>query len=281
MVRRPTRLTLFRHRKGLQFYSELFELTSKLLANTRKFVSARTVDRDALIAKLETERRYSAAQAQSPPPKPPLPPPPGPASRLPTSQAPVQNIESSFASMKIGATSPAQPPQAQQSQWHALGSYNSQPQPSRRPVSMQLPAPPAPPPNQYQAQNRDPYDSIGILDSQKIPASSPYVNGSSSQHQRSASAFPPRPPPPPEQPRHSYSSSGQYGFPPPPQQPFAQQYQPPTQQLYGAPPPLPAQYPPRRNSQYTVVPPPPPPPGQPNQGGNWPGFWQGHQPPTG
>src|SRR6266576_1776985 len=56
---------LFCDRKGLQFYSELFELTSKLLANTRKFVSARTVDRDALIAKLETERRYSTAQVQS------------------------------------------------------------------------------------------------------------------------------------------------------------------------------------------------------------------------
>jgi tyrosine-protein phosphatase non-receptor type 23 len=271
----------FCHRKGLQFYSELFELTSKLLANTRKFVSARTVDRDALIAKLETERRYSTAQAQSPPPKPPLPPPPSPATRLPTSQTPVQSLESSFATMKIGTTSATQPPQGQQPQWlppppKPVTSYNPQPQ---RSASIHLPAPPVPPPNQYQSQSRDPYASIGFLDSQKIPTSS-YTNGSSSQHQRSVSAFPPPPPPPPEQPRHSYSASGQYGLPPPPpqlQQPYAQQYQPPPQPPYGAPPPT--QYLPQRSSQYTN--PPAPAPGQPNQGGNWPGFWQNPQPHTG
>ncbi|KAK2460854.1 hypothetical protein APHAL10511_007324 [Amanita phalloides] len=251
---------------GLQFYNELFELTSKLLATTRKFVSARTVDREALVAKLETEKRYSAAHAQSPPPKPPLPPPP---TRSPTS--PAQSLESSFASMKIGTTPPARPSQTQQSQWQTLppppkpSGYSSFPQQPQRPVSMQLPARPPPP-----AQNRDPYGSLSMLESQPVASPSPYTNGSTSQHQR----FPPPPlPPPPEQPRHSYSSSGQFSGlppPPPPLQPYAQPY-PPSQY------PAPAQQQQQQQPYGASRPPAPyPPAAPPGQGGHWQGSWESY-----
>ncbi|KAF8635718.1 hypothetical protein AX15_000336 [Amanita polypyramis BW_CC] len=272
--------------KGLQFYSELFELTSKLLANSRKFVSARTVDREALVAKLETEKRYSAAQAPSALPKPPLPPPPGPPPRPPGSSTSTQGIESSFVSMKIGTTSPTGPPQTQMqpSQWRGplppppkpSGNYNPPFQQPQRSTSVHLPVPP---PEQYPSQSRDPYAGLGMLDSQTHLPSNSYTNGSTNQHPRPTSAFSR----PPLAVSHSHNNSGQFSsLPPPPplpQQPYAPQYQQtryhPQQPPYGAPPPL-TQYPPQQqqHSQHAAL---PPPPGQPSQGGNWQSSWQNYQ----
>jgi hypothetical protein len=73
-----TAITLSLYRKGLQFYAELTELATKLRASVRSFVAERTTEREALVAKLETEKRLTASTT-SPPPlaaKPPIPPPP-------------------------------------------------------------------------------------------------------------------------------------------------------------------------------------------------------------
>ncbi|KAM6501210.1 BRO1 domain containing protein [Amanita muscaria] len=274
--------------KGLQFYSELFDLTSKLLANTRKFVSARVVDRDALIAKLETEKRYSTAQTQPPPPKPPLPPPPvrAPPSVSPGASAPT--FESSFASMSIGTPSSGRQAQPQQPQWSyppPPKPYNPPSQQPQRSASIPLPPPPVPPSSQYQSANHDPYGSLGMLGSQTFstPPSTATTTPPTtiSQHQRpSSSAFPP-PPPLVDQQRHSSRNSGQFfGFPPPPPPPpqpqtqsqqYNQQYatpQYPQQQPYSASP-LPLQQQP---------PPPQAPPAQPGTPSAWQNYYQNYQP---
>src|SRR5258708_6358517 len=77
-------ITLLLCSKGLQFYGELTELATKLRASVRSFVTERTTEREALVAKLETEKKLSASITSPPrlaaqPPSlqpPPLPPPP-------------------------------------------------------------------------------------------------------------------------------------------------------------------------------------------------------------
>lgn len=273
--------------KGLQFYSELFDLTSKLLANTRKFVSARTVDRDALIAKLETEKRYSTAQTQPLPPKPPLPPPPvrAPPSVSPGASAPT--LESSFASMSIGAPSSGRQAQPQQPQWSyppPPKPYNPPSQQPQRSGSIPLPPPPVPPSSQYQSANHDPYGSLGMLGSQTFSTPSTAATTPPTtipQHQRtSSSAFPP-PPPLVDQQRHSSRNSGQFfGFPPPPPPPPQPQSQPqPYNQQYSTP-----QYPQQQPYSASPLPlqqqPPPPqvPPAQPGTPSAWQNYYQNYQP---
>ncbi|KAF8624736.1 hypothetical protein AX17_007067 [Amanita inopinata Kibby_2008] len=283
--------------KGLQFYSELFELTSKLHANARKFVSARVVDREALVAKLEMEKRYSAARVQSPPAKPPPPPRPPPAlpsSPSPTSSTSASKLESYFASMNIKGTSP--PRQPQQPQWqsnlppppkpYGNGSgYNATSHHPQRSASISLPPPPPPAPTQSQTQAHDPYGSLGMLNSQMFssPGTS-NTNSSASGHYQPPSAFPPQPPV--VQQPNTYATGQYAGLPPPPPQQYTQQYQLPSQyqnipyqqqqQSYGVPSAPPTQYPSQQQSQIPSQYGSPPPPSQPVQGSG-PGYnWQGY-----
>ena len=68
------------YRKGLQFYTDLTELTVELGSLTDSFVSERTSEREALVGRLEAEKRLSAVEttslrpplaAKRPPPRPP------------------------------------------------------------------------------------------------------------------------------------------------------------------------------------------------------------------
>lgn len=280
--------------KGLQFYNELTELTTGLRRNAKSFVSERTMEREALAAQAEAERRKSQAAATSPPPlaeKPRLPPPPP----RPQSSSFASGIDSSFAAMNLngrrnGPTSPPPPP-ATQSSWPSAPAPPSQ-QYSTPPPSQQYPSPPVS--QQYSSP----------------PASQQYPPPSTSQQFPSPPPQPPRAPYPPQSqpsyqpsapPADPYSSLVMFGnsgsgspfaqapsaptppphLPPPPQgNPLGQQhprysqpqqpaYSQPQQQTYAQPQQRQAPYPPPSQPMYNTTyaplqstspfPPPPPP----------------------
>ena len=119
------------YRKGLQFYTDLTELTVKLGSATRSFVSERTSERQALVGKLEAEKRLSTAAATSPPPplaaKPPLLPPP---------PFKPYTLDGAFDALNLGRGSPQQT----QQQWQNNGGTPSPPPP---PVPQELVREPA------------------------------------------------------------------------------------------------------------------------------------------
>ncbi|OBZ76296.1 Vacuolar protein-sorting protein BRO1 [Grifola frondosa] len=124
--------------KGLQFYTELTELTTGLRRNAKSFVSDRTVERETLAAQVETQKRLSISSA-SLAEKPPRPPPPPRASQGSISS----NLNSSFASMNLqrpnGPGSQPVPPPSSQSPWTTLPPL--QPLPNthlQNPLSLQL-----------------------------------------------------------------------------------------------------------------------------------------------
>ncbi|TBU47194.1 BRO1-domain-containing protein [Dichomitus squalens] len=265
--------------KGLQFYTELTELTAVLKRNANSFISERNVEREALAAQAETEKRLTIPKASSPPSygnKPPVPPPP---------PKPSTGLESSLASMNLhGAAGSVSPPP--QRQWtspppsqHYAPPPPSQTAPSRtyqpppantQPSAPYLPSPPTQPSSQPSyapsVPPNDPYASLGIFGNTSAPSPPPS-----------------RPPPPPQQ--QPYPSYGQQ-----PQSPYGQpqrqqSYPPPSQQQYGTyqtppppppggsalpPPPPPINY----QSQYGSSPAPPPPP--PSQQQNQPYYYQSY-----
>ncbi|RDX52392.1 BRO1-domain-containing protein [Lentinus brumalis] len=252
--------------KGLQFYTELTDLTAGLKRNATSFISERNVERESLASQAETERRLAIPKSSSGSAfggKPPVPPPP---------PKPSSGLESSFGSLNLGASSPPPPPQPQR-QWTSpppSQHYASQPQPPSQsyppppPSAPYLPSPPSQPPSQpsYQqpsAPPSDPYASLGMFTSNNAPSPPPS-----------------RPPPPPQQQQQqhypSYMQQQQpqspYGQPQQQQHQRQQSYPPPPPSQYGAPPP-PSQYgAPPPPSQYGAPPqswssspfPPPPPP---------------------
>ncbi|KAF9484066.1 BRO1-domain-containing protein [Pholiota conissans] len=292
--------------KGLQFYTELTELTTTLRGHARSFISERRAEREALIGKLETEKRLSAAT--SPPPlaaKPPVPPPPQSRSSL----------DSAFSSMNLrdtpansqqtwksnspaptnqhyGSSSPYgsgqqqhQPQQQQQQQQQYQPSYASAPPPpqnqpsqysyQQQPYGNQYASSP-PPPQQPQQQSQQLSSNFFPPPPSRPPThSSSYSIGGTVDPYASLGAFNPGQasapslPPPPPPPPSSTNQGGYYGQ----QQP---QQQPPQQSQYGGlpPPPPPQQqqqqyyaYPPQ--GQQQGFPPPPPPPGQQPQYGGY------------
>ncbi|KAI0752567.1 BRO1-domain-containing protein [Daedaleopsis nitida] len=228
--------------KGLQFYTELTELTAALKRNAGSFISERNVEREALVSQAETERRLAIPKAPSTSTsggKPPVPPPP---------PKPSTGLEASFGSMNLHGSnaprSPLPPPQPSR-QWtsppppsqHYAPPPTSQPgrppsqayplpPPSSQPSGPYLPSPPSQLPSQpsYQpsAPPADPYASLGMFASTNPPS--------------------PHPPPPSQQQYPSYMQ----------QQPQQGYGQPQRQQSYAAPP---------AQSQYGAYQTPPPPPG--------------------
>jgi len=147
------------NRKGLQFYGELTELTSKLSASVRSYVAERTAEKEALIAKLEAERRLSFVA--SPPPL---------ASRphvLPSPPLSNTSIESQFSSLNLREQPKHHPSVSSQqtSLWSQVNSpppSSSQDNGSRFPYRTNEPQnnssyaslpPPPPPPPQHQQQH--------------------------------------------------------------------------------------------------------------------------------
>ena len=243
-------------RKGLQFYTELTELTLKLSSATRPFVSERTSEREALVGKLEAEKRLSAVAATSAPPplaaKPPLPPPP-----------PLKpySLNGAFDALNLGRGSPQQT----QQQWQNSGGTP--------------PPPPAPNRNSYASPLQHPPAQYGV--SSPAPGPSPYTQYPT--HKPTLPAPPSSPPrssffpPPPNAP--SFSSMSQPGqdpyanlggflgtesYPPirrqslPPQPPWGQNVppQPPLGQSVPPQPPLGQSLPPQsRSGQGALLPP--------------------------
>jgi hypothetical protein len=167
------------HRKGLQFYNQLTELSATLARNVKSFVSERRLEREKLAGQAEVQRRLSTAPPANT--KPPVPPPP----RSPPS------IEASFASMNLQSgtsrpSPPAKPPYA-------------------RPPSYIPPPPPQLPRSAYAAPPLDPYASLGLLGSSQY-AQPPAPPPPPSVPQRQSSFSPP----------HQYASPGYTGFPAPP-----------------------------------------------------------------
>ncbi|KAI0767637.1 BRO1-like domain-containing protein [Fomes fomentarius] len=260
--------------KGLQFYTELTELTAALKRNASSFISGRNVEREALASQAETEKRLAIPKPSTSSAfgnKPPVPPPP---------PKPSTGLESSFASLNLrSGSSPASPPPQSQRQWTSppqAQSYapappsqsSSQPYPpppqsqqspqpyslppSSQPSAPYLPSPPSQTPSQPSypsAPPSDPYASLGMFGNTNTPSPPPA-----------------RPPPPPQQQQQQYSyypqQQQQQQPPPPPQSPYGQlqrqqTYPPPSsQQQYGAyqtPPPPPS------GAASSPFPPPPPP----------------------
>jgi hypothetical protein len=108
-------------RKGLQFYMDLTELTVTLGSATRSFVSKRTSEREALVGKLEAEKRLSGVAAT-------LPPPPLAAKRPPPRPPPFKPhaMDGVFDPLNFGQ----EPPQQTQQQWQNTGGIPSSPPPS-------------------------------------------------------------------------------------------------------------------------------------------------------
>ncbi|KZT04928.1 BRO1-domain-containing protein [Laetiporus sulphureus 93-53] len=260
--------------KGLQFYSELTELTTGLKRNVKSFVSERASEREALAAQAETERRLSQPSVTSSSTrKPPLPPPPP---RSQSSSMP-PGFESSFASMNLQGSRngplspPLPPPPPGQNSWMSLGSaptaqYPTPPplQPSRTPYppppTVSPPQPsnlPYPPPasgnSTFQggyapsAPPLDPYASLSMFGTSSSP----------SPHSTRA------PQPPPARPPQQYPTSQQQQQPPPFQQEMYAQSapsiysQPQHQPLY--PPPSQPSYANKSQHAGSLLPPPPPP----------------------
>ncbi|KAJ6567662.1 BRO1-like domain-containing protein [Mycena vulgaris] len=288
--------------KGLQFYTELTELTAKLRRTVKAFVVGRVEERERLVAKLESEKRLASS---GPPPLAAKPP---------------SGLESGFAGMNLrGSPAPPQhwqpsapqspqqqyPPPPPPSQYSSPaqsypsappppGQYASPPpppshqqyysgqQPPPPPRQQSFPPPPPPQPAQYSqapqsyapspppAPANDPYAHLAMFAPSSYstqtpsPGSTPGVSS---------------PPPPPPLPQGSYAPS--YGQPPPPPQgqynayQYQQPQQPPAQQGFGGfpPPPPPVSY------QYGAPPPAAPPPPhqyqQQGQQGSYQGYSQG------
>ncbi|KAJ7853515.1 BRO1-like domain-containing protein [Mycena olivaceomarginata] len=245
--------------KGLTFYAELTELTTKLRRSVKAFVAGRIDERERLVAKLESEKRF-----------PPSGPPPLAA------KPPQSGLESGFGGMSLGG-SPA-PPQ----QWQSTASRSPQ-QPYPPPPPAQYSSPPpqsypsGPPPSQPQYTSSPP-----------PPQSYPSAPPPPSQPQYTSSPPPPapqqyysqQPPPPP---------SRQQSFPPPPPQPT--QYSQPPQSYGSSPPPAPAHDPYASlgnlgmfSPTYSTPPPPSsgasaPPPPPPSQGSYAPSYAPNSLPP--
>ncbi|KAJ7078395.1 BRO1-domain-containing protein [Mycena crocata] len=264
--------------KGLQFYTELTELTAKLRRNVKAFVAGRIEERERLVSKLESEKRLTSS---GPPPlaaKPPgglessfagmnlrsSPAPPQwqqqPAAQSPQQQYPPpppsqytpqtpQSYPSAPPPPSQYSSPPPLPPPSQQQQ------YYSQPQQPQPPSRQQSFPPPPPQPSQYSQAPQSYAPSPPAA-----PASDPYANLGMFGSAPPVSS-PPPPPPPPQQASYnpSYAQSppphGQYGGYQQQQQyqQQPQQQQPQQQQFGGAfpPPPPPVSY------QYGAPPPPP------------------------
>ncbi|KAF8655014.1 hypothetical protein AX16_003285 [Volvariella volvacea WC 439] len=256
--------------KGLQFYTELGDLTKSLQRNAKQFVTSRAAERESLAAKLETEKRLSvsAQKASSPPPllapKPPLPPPPPAPSTSPRpASGTQQSLEHAFASMGLGNSNntpqpsgynlPPPPPQPQQrsSDYMRYGNqYSSTPPPPPSAPTHPPSAPPAPaghpgygpPPAPRHPTLPDPPARMNSLSQpySSSPARDPYASlgmwnletlSAPPANQGGAHpSAPPLPPPPPPPSQSSFYSSP----PPPPQQNYQQNYYQPQ-----APPPPP------------------------------------------
>ncbi|KAJ7254684.1 BRO1-like domain-containing protein [Mycena haematopus] len=241
--------------KGLTFYTELTELTTKLRRNVKAFVAGRIEERERLVAKLESEKRFTPSGP------PPLAAKPG-----------QSGLESGFGGMSL-ANSPAPP------QWQSPASQTPQ-----------QPFPPPPPARaQYSSPAPQPYPSAPPPPSQPQYASPPppapqqYYPQQQPQPPSRQQSFPPPPPQPTySQPPHSYGSS-------PPAAPAHDPYanlgmftptysSPPTSGVSSPPPPPPpsqGSYAPSYSS-HPQLPPPPPPQGQGQ--GQYGGGYQYQQP---
>ncbi|KAF6751186.1 BRO1-domain-containing protein [Ephemerocybe angulata] len=237
--------------KGLQFYTELTGLTVKLRENARAYISDRKAERDALVAKLELEKKLSAP-SHAPPPlaaKPPLPPPPS-----------KSGLDASFASLSLGDAPPAQ-----SQPWQGAGSPYAQ----QYGQQQQQPSPPAQSPGTGQY-SPSPYQ----YNNQPGPPPPPPP---SHQHQYSGSfnSLPPPPPPPQQhqqQPQQQPQRQSSY-LPPPPPRPVTQSSYTPSAPasdpyaslaMFNATPSAPPPPPPGGGASgaYASSPPPPPPPQQ-------------------
>ena len=174
-------------RKGLQFYTELTQLTTKLRSNVRSFISERTTERDGLVVKLETERRLSAATSPPPPlaAKPQVPPPPR-----------QSTLDGAFSSMNLRDKTTS-PPQQQywQSNPQSYGGNSSYGATQQHPS----PYPSAPPPSQQPPSQYNSYQSYGPPHQYGSPPGLPPPL----QQQSTQGTLPP--PPPPRPPTHSSS----------------------------------------------------------------------------
>ncbi|KAF5325175.1 hypothetical protein D9619_009900 [Psilocybe cf. subviscida] len=240
--------------KGLQFYTELTELTAKMRTAVRAFVAERGVERETLVGKLETEKRLSSATSPPPPlaSKPPVPPPP------PTSRS---TLDGAFSSMSL-RDSPAPPPAP--SQPH----LQHQRQNSWQTGS----APPPPPPPGQQHYSPSPYGQSQQQQQQPqqqhhYPPPPPQqqapqqYTGYQQQPQYHPAQSPPPPPPPAQSGAASGSSSSASSFfpPPPLSRPLASSYAaspPPASDPYAALDMF-------GSSTSASAPPPPPPPAAP------------------
>nr|GAT46255.1 predicted protein [Mycena chlorophos] len=203
--------------KGLQFYAELTDLTTKLRRGVKAFVAGRIAEREALVAKLDGERQFAH------PGPPPLAPKP------PTSNG----LESSFSAMR-----PYSPPLAQYGGPAPLGHQQYYPPPPPQ----QFSSPPPPPGNQYvsSAHPQDPYANLSMFSTPSPPVvPSPPASSFSppAQYYHQPPTLPPPPPPQLQQPPPNQQQSQAYlqGLPPPPA---------PVTYQYGAPsPPVPPSQP--------------------------------------
>ena len=180
-------LTSLAYSKGLQFYTELTELTKKLEANARTFVSGRVAEREALMAKIGTEKSVA------PPPlaaKPPLPPPP-PAS--------APSIDGALASMNLHGG------HATSQQWQ----HTPPPIPPQNYGNTPISQYPPPPPRQPQQYSNNP--PARYTTSPPHPHTPPALQ----QHQQSSPSI--FMPPPPARPVQS-------SFSPPPATPQSDPY---------------------------------------------------------
>ncbi|PPQ68084.1 hypothetical protein CVT25_014247 [Psilocybe cyanescens] len=205
--------------KGLQFYTELTEFVGKLRTHVRSFVAERTVEREALVAKLETEKRLASATSPAAPPpplaaKPPLPPPPPRGATL----------DGAFSALSLQNAPTAPPQQQHQQPWQTSSPSNQ---------------------------------SYG--NGSGNGASSPYGAGQQQQHNTTPYASAPPPPPPATQQQpyqyssyQQYTSPSPYGSLPPPPGPPPQQQQQQQQSSTFLPPPPPR--PPTHSSSYSTSP---------------------------
>ncbi|KAF7324851.1 BRO1 domain-containing protein [Mycena kentingensis (nom. inval.)] len=207
--------------KGLQFYTELTELTAKLRRNVKAFVGGRVAERDALLAKLDGESNFTQA---GPPPLAPKPPP--------TSTG----LESGLSGLSVG---PSPPPQWQSNPLSfpppPLQSQPYPPQPVQYGQSYYQQTPPPPPPLPQQSLPPPPqrqtthFTLPAYATPPPAPAQDPYANLG-----MFATSQPPTTSPPPTAPYHSPP------FSPPQTTPYQS---PPQQQGVFPPPPPPTTYP--------------------------------------
>ncbi|KAH8829239.1 BRO1-like domain-containing protein [Flagelloscypha sp. PMI_526] len=228
--------------KGLQFYRDLTELTSTLRGNIRSFLSGRTVEREALVAKLDSEMRASDVS----PPPPARPPPP-----------PQASLESRFQALGLQQNLPSasSPPNWQHTPQQPTLPSGLPPAPSQPPPTPGSWLPPPPPQLPYSPPQppQDPYANLGLFGQSSFstpPPSQPpsSVTSPQSQQQQQQPYYPsqsqsPFPPPPSLPQQYSYSQQSS-PFPPPPQQQPPGGYPP-----YGQPPPPPQQ---QQQQQYST-----------------------------